>query len=244
MSFPDRADPRDPPPDRLNLPAGANILRPSVEANLVNDLCTAAGTAGGVRARILTWLADGPREVAWALCSLPRERWAALPPPSLGTWPVLRHARYLALREVHLTVPSVRLAVAGDTEPAPAWPSPTALAAADAAWDAASAVDAAEAIVRELGETRFELLQTLEAASEEVWARSLPPSIVGDGADAPVPLAWLLLQARQYELTHLAAIWRVALNWDRVTPPVISATRGSPAAGVPLHPADRLEESH
>jgi hypothetical protein len=242
MSFPDRADPRDPRPDRLNLLSGANILRASVEANLVNDLCTGAGAPSGVRARILTWLAEGAREVAWALCSLPRERWAAQPPARLSAWPALRHARYLALRETHLTLPSVRHAVGAITDGA--LPSPVALEQADAAWDAAAAIAAAEAIVQGLSETRFELLQTLEAAPDEIWEHPLPPTVVADGSGAPAQLSWVLLQARQQELAHLAAIWRVALNWDRVTPAVAATARGAPAAGVPLHPADRLEESH
>jgi hypothetical protein len=46
-----------------------------------------------------------------------------------------------------------------------------------------------------------------------------------------------MLHARQRELEHLAAIWRVALYWDRVAPPVVYG-------GLPFHPADRLEESH
>ena len=72
-----------------------------------------------------------------------------------------------------------------------------------------------------LGDTRFELLQWLEAAPDQAWDRQLD---------------WLILQARQHELEHLAAIWRVALYWDRVSPASVT--------GLPLHPADRLEESH
>ena len=72
-----------------------------------------------------------------------------------------------------------------------------------------------------LGDTRFELLQWLEAAPDQAWDRQLD---------------WLVLQARQHELEHLAAIWRVALYWDRVSPASVT--------GLPLHPADRLEESH
>ena len=35
---------------------------------------------GAARARILAWLAEGAREVTWALCTLPGERWALVPP--------------------------------------------------------------------------------------------------------------------------------------------------------------------
>jgi hypothetical protein len=76
--------------------------------------------------------------------------------------------------------------------------------------------------VRELGESRFELLQRLEIAPES----------------AP-DVEWMMLDARQHELEHLAAMWRAALYWDRVS---LTAVPG--AAGYPLHPADRLEESH
>jgi len=49
----------------------------------------------------------------------------------------------------------------------------------------------------------------------------------------------MMLDARQHELEHLAAMWRAALYWDRLS---LTAVPG--AAGYPLHPADRLEESH
>src|ERR1700736_4457026 len=107
MSFRDATKPYYLGPDRLNPVAGTPILRASVEAKRVSDLCTGAAAPAapnGARERILAWLAGGAREVTWALCSLPRERWAASPPAPLDAWPVLRHARFLALRETHLTL--------------------------------------------------------------------------------------------------------------------------------------------
>jgi len=221
MSFRDGTKPQDPGPDRLKPVPGTPILRASVEVprKRVIDLCTSVAAPTGARERILAWLAEGAREVTWALCSLPRERWAEPPPSRLGGWPALRHARHLALRETHLTLPSVRQAL-GDVA-AESVPSSAELEHVDSAWDAAAAIESAEAIVQGLGNTRFELLQWLEAAPDQAWDRKLD---------------WLILQARQHELEHLAAIWRVALYWDRVSPASVT--------GLPLHPADRLEESH
>jgi hypothetical protein len=194
----------------------------------VIDLCTAAAAPAGARERILAWLAEGAREVSWALCSLPRERWTEPPPSRLSGWPALRHARHLAVRETHFTLPSVRHAL-GDAE-AESVPTTVELEHFDSVWDANAAIESAEAIVQGLGDTRFELLQWLEAAPDQAWGRQLD---------------WLMLQARQHELEHLAAIWRVALYWDRVSPASITGrTRDDRAAGLPLHPADRLEESH
>jgi hypothetical protein len=225
--------------------SGTPILRASVEAKRVSDLCTTAAAPNGARERILAWLADGVREVTWALCSLPRERWAESPPSRPGDWPALRHARHLALRETHLTLPTVRHAL-GDVA-AEALPSGAELEHADAAWDPAAAIESAEAIVRGLGDTRFELLQTLEGAPDEVWERPLPSALHQapdrSGTAKPIQLDWLMLHARQHELEHLAAIWKVALYWDRVAPAVAGRVRDEPA-GLPLHPADRLEESH
>jgi hypothetical protein len=247
MSFPDAAGPQHLGPDRLNLTPGTPILRPSVEAKRVSDLCTAVGSLSGTRARILAWLADGAREVTWALCSLPRERWAEVPPTRLGAWPALRHARCLALREAHMTLPIVRRAL-GEADVAEL-PSTAELEEVEATWDAAAAIESAEAIVQGLGETRFELLQRLEAAPDEIWERqilsALAPDAAGLGSPQPVRLDWLMLAARQRELEHLAAIWRVALYWDRVSLTAASGrTRNEQAGGFPLHPADRLEESH
>jgi hypothetical protein len=241
MSFRDAIKPQYLGPDRLKPVAGTPILRASVEANRVSDLCTGAAAVNGARERILVWLADGAREVTWALCSLPRERWAAPPPARLDAWPVLRHARFLALRETHLTLPTVRHAL-GEVA-ADALPSTAELDHVEAAWDADAAIESAEAIVQGLGETRFELLQRLEAAPDEAWERPLPAA--ASDFTNPVQLDWLMLHARQHELEHLAAIWRVALHWDRVSPAVVSERSGEERlAGLALHPADRLEESH
>jgi hypothetical protein len=230
MSFRDGTKSQDLGPDRLKPVPGTPILRASVEVprKRVIDLCTVAAAPTGARERILAWLAEGVREVTWALCSLPRERWAEAPPPRLGGWPALRHARHLALRETYLTLPGVRHAL-GDITAEPLL-STAELDHADSAWDASGAIETAEDILQGLGDTRFELLQWLEAAPDDVWDRQLD---------------WLMLQARQHELEHLAAIWRVALYWDRVSPAFVTGrSRDERAPGLPLHPADRLEESH
>jgi len=205
MSFHHALKPQHVGPDRLNPVPGAHILGPSVEvgSSRVNDLCTSAADPSGARERVLIWLAEGAREVVWALCSLPRERWAAVPPGRLGEWPVLRHARHLALRETHLTLPIVRRAL-GDTD-VDAEAATSELEHADAAWDPQAAIESAEDIVRGLGESRFELLQRLEVAPEKAWAD-------------PIQLDWLMLVARQHELEHVAAMWRTALYWDGISP--------------------------
>ena len=103
---------------------------------------------------------------------------------------------------------------------------------ADSAWDAVAAIESAEAIVRGLGETRFELLQRLEAAPDEAWGRPLPAAAVALNPEvrlaSPVQLDWLMLHARQHELEHLAAIWRVALYWDRASPATVSGRSTQP----------------
>jgi hypothetical protein len=210
----------------------------------VSDLCTGPIAPDAVRGRILAWLAEGAREVSWALCALPRERWAAPPPAPLNPWPALRHARYLVLRETYLTLPTVRHALGDDTH---SLPSTTALEHAEAAWDAAAAIESAETIVQGLGSARFELLQRLEAAPDEAWERPLPVAGLSEAAGIvnPVQLDWLMLDARQHELEHLAAIWRVALYWDRASMMPVPGGTGDPRAeAIPLHAADRLEESH
>ncbi len=234
MSIRDATKPQDLGPERLKPGRGTRTLRPSVEATgRATDLCTGHAPCDVARERILVWLAEGPREVSWALCSLPRERWVTPPPAWLGEWPVLRHARHLALREAHLTLPAVRQAL-GEA----AAPATLDFEQADAAWDPVAALESAEAIVRGLGDTRYELLQQLEAAPDDAWTRPLPAPSAPDASNGvqPIQLDWLLLHARQHELEHLAAIWKVGLNWDRVP--------RRPGPRVPLHPADRLEESH
>jgi hypothetical protein len=223
MSFRDATKSQYVGPDRLKPASGTSILRASVEAKRVSDLCTGAAAPDAARERILAWLADGAREVSWALCTLPRDRWVQAPPTRLSTWPALRHARHLALRETYVTLPTVRHALGDGGEELP---SPVELEHADAAWDAVAAIESAEAIVRGLGETRFELLQRLEAAPDEVWERPLPAAVAlnpeASGLVSPVQLDWLMLHARQHELEHLAAIWRVALYWDRASPATVS----------------------
>ena len=229
--------PQDLEPERLKTAEGTPILDASVEAERrATDLCTGHVPREVARARILAWLAEGAREVTWALCTLPRERWALVPPACLDDWPALRHARHLAFHEMHQTLPRVRHALGDHTSETPLR-STLEVEQADAAWDSALALEAAEALLRDLGEARFELLQRLEAAPDEAWERPLAAvASEPSGGVHPVQLDWLLLSARQHELEHLAAIWRIALNWDRGARPAVP--------GVPLHPADRLEESH
>jgi hypothetical protein len=149
----------------------------------------------------------------------------------------LRHVRHLVLNGRHVTLPSVQYALGAESvEPV----STAALEQADAAWDPIAAAETADELVSELGSLRFDLLQRLEAAPDSVWAQPIPQA---SAADTPSRLDELLLRSRQHELEHLATLWRIALYWDRVSPP---PGRHAPAgsAGLPLHPADRLEESH
>ena len=238
MSSSHDTKPQDLGPERLKPGQGTRTLGPRVEATSgASDLCTGDAT----RERILVWLAEGAREVSWALCALPREHWTTPPAAHPSDWPTLRHARHLALRETHLVLPAVRQAL-GEGGNDAAHPLTTTLEyeRADAAWDPAEAVESAEAIIAGLGETRFELLQRLESAPDEAWDRPITASVGSQpqGGGCPVRLDWLLLDARQHELEHLAAMWKIALSWDGFLKPRI------PIPGVPLHPADRPEESH
>jgi DinB family protein len=226
MSFQHATKPQDLEPERLKPAQGAPILDASVEAEgPATDLCSGRARNVAARERIMGWLAEGVREVTWALCSLPRERWPLEPPPLLGSWPALRHLRHVALREKHQVLPQVRQALGESPSDAPAY-STRELEQADASWDARLALESAESLLHELGETRYELLQRLEAAPDEAWQQP-----AGD-------LRWLMLNMHQHEMQHLAAIWKIALNWDRVK------VDKAPSPSVPLHPADRLEESH
>jgi hypothetical protein len=198
----------------------------------VNDLCAEPLPVGAVRGRILGWLAEGTREVSWALCSLPRERWPLDPPPPLGAWPALRHVRAMVLRDRDITLPAVRQAL-GDQHAVPA--SSAAFEQTEAAWDARIAADSAEELVHEFGAVRFELLHQVEAAPETAWG---DVEWKAGRSVTAVQLYELLLTARQYELDHLAAIWRVLLYWDRVSSSAQHAHEGS--VSLPLHPADRF----
>ncbi|MBV9581022.1 MAG: hypothetical protein JO057_20780 [Chloroflexi bacterium] len=216
---------------------GAPILDPSVEAEgRATDLCTDQAPHNVARERILAWLAEGAREVTWALCWLPREHWAEQPSVGLDNWPVLRHVRHLVLQETHQILPAVRQALGEAAAESPVR-SAIELQQAEATWDTTSLVESAEGLVRGLAESRFELLHRLEAAPDAVWLQPLPVATAeACGVTSPVGLDWLLLSARQHEQQHVAAVWKIALNWDRVPRTAIP--------GVPLHPADRLEESH
>jgi hypothetical protein len=224
MSSRDATKPQDLGPERLKPAQGTPTLYPSVAAEgPATDACTDHAPRLGARERILVWLAEGAREVTWALCSMPRERWAVQPPGRVGDWPALRHVHHLALQEAQQVLPSV-CRVLGETSDGPGMQL-------DAAWDGAAIDQSADALVHTLAETRFELMRRLEGAPDETWARPL-----NFAAEPGTTLDWLLLNAHQHELLHLAAIWKIALNWDRPAPTAIP--------GVPLHPADRLEESH
>ena len=165
MSSRDATRPQDLGPERLNPAQGAPILDPSVEAEgRATDLCTGPAPREFARARILAWLAEGAREVTWALCWLPRERWAEAPPVGLGDWPALRHVRHVALHE-STPHPSRGSPGAGRDGRRAVRLSTLEIEQADAAWDSQSPIETAEGLVRGLGETRFELFQRLEVGA-------------------------------------------------------------------------------
>ncbi len=123
-----------------------------------------------------------------------------------------------------------------DTRPSAELPAPSVLDQLNAAWDPAIPLDVVQELVQALGETRFELLERLEAAPDGVWERQLPAGVApGEG---PARLDWLLARVHQHELDHLSALWKLALYWDRRSPSTASRMN------LPLQPAVKLEESH
>src|SRR6266550_2504030 len=98
-------------PGCLKPAMSTNILGTSAEGGAVTDLCAGLARPDALRALILGWLADGAREISAALCTLPRQRWTSAPPERLGTWPALRHVRYLVLQEQHLNLPEIHAAL-------------------------------------------------------------------------------------------------------------------------------------
>jgi hypothetical protein len=231
MSIRDATKPQDLGPERLKPDGGTRTLPASVEATVwATDLCTPLASRGVARERILAWLAEGVREVTWAICSVPRERWLQSSPSAPGSWSAARHLGHLELRETHCTLPAVArvLADAGSTDTAL---SCDELERLEAASEQRSALESAEAALNRLGQTRFELLQRLESAPDGVWE---------------APLATLLLEAHQHELEHVAAIWKLALTWEHaLRAPIPTASPShSEREHLLMHPADRLEESH
>ena len=195
----------------------------------MSDLCADVGFMQ-TRGRLLGWLGEGAREVHWALCALPRDRWTVTPAPRLSAWSALRHARYLALREQLVTVPAVRHIL----DEGEAGPNSLLFEQTEAAWDPRGAQDSAEEWLQQLSAARFDLLRYVEGAPESAWGDvELSPGQVG----RPPRLVAQLLGAKQQELEHLAAMWRIALYWDRVSPTTLREAQDG-SVGLSLHPAD------
>ena len=203
----------------------------------MNNLRTGfAADPQAARARWLVWLSAGATDLVWALGSIPPERWTHAPPEParLGAWPPARHVRHLALAETRLVVPAVEAVL--DERSTPDLPTRAELDQLNAAWDASIPPEAVEGLVDAIGEARFGLLQRLESAADDVWERPIPAGIAP--GEAPARLEWLLGRARQHDLEHQSALWKLCLYWDRVAAPPTARV------SLPLQPADRLEESH
>jgi DinB family protein len=187
------------------------------------------------RAQWLSWLAGGARDVVWALCSLPEDRWTAPPPhpDRLGGWAAARHVRHLMLGESRLVLPVVETLLGGPTD---AIASRAELDQLNATWDTGMPLEAVRSLVDGLADVRYTLLRCLEGAPDAVWQQPLPDGIAPSGS--PAQLDWVLARAHQHELEHLSALWTLSLYWDRSLPPTASGV------SLPLQPADRLEESH
>jgi hypothetical protein len=142
--------------------------------------------------------------------------------------------RHLALSESRLVLPVLQAVLEG--RPTAELPSRAELDQLNAAWDLRMPVEVIEGLARALGEVRFDLLQRLEAAPDAVWEWPLPAGVAP--GELPARLDWLLARARQHELEHLSALWKLSLYWDR------SSSSSASRVSLPLQPADRLEESH
>ena len=189
--------------------------------------------AATARGRFLGWLAQGAQDLTWALCSLPRERWLSPPPAELDSWSAARHVRHVALREARVTLPAVRFAL-GDLSANHLVPVAELLPSEDLL----PTEESVSEHIRALGEARFELLQRLESAPDDAWDRPLPVEVSPLRTEAPVGLGWLLARSYQHELAHLGALWRLVLYWDG------ASLANELSVSLPLHPADRPEESH
>lgn len=210
MSFRDATRPQDLGPERLKPAEGTPILDASVEAEGRTDLCTSASPREPLR------FALRARLLAW-LAEGAREVTSVL------CW--LPQQRWTEVPPRELGDRPVLGHVRGLVErQADLLATVCSSLGEESAPVARSRDIAADELPQALATIRFELLQRLEQAPDDDWAA----------------LEWTLLSARQHELQHLAAIWNIALNWDRV-PLDLDPTR---TPGVPLHPADRLEESH
>jgi hypothetical protein len=190
------------------------------------------------RGRLLGWLAQGAREVEWALSSIPEERWGLTPPntSSLGEWSAERLVRHLALREQLLTLPLVRAVISPDSvgDSAPG----LSFERRDAAWAPDETGAGVAHYVKALSEARFDLLQVVEAAPDAAWARSIPPGLLRDDGETTAEvggLGWILARSHQHELEHTSTLWKLALSWKATEPP-----HGAPS-GLLWQTADRME---
>ena len=200
----------------------------------MTDLCAGYTAQPSARERIFAWLAEGAREVSWALC-------------------------YAAARALDGSAAGRARPVAGA---APRASSRAARAAFDAAsraertgWRlgcrAAGGQGRIRACRRRVGcplgrrgrgrAGAWARRNALRAPARTSNRRPTPPGrrhadTRAESSAAPIRLDTLLLRARQHELEHLADIWRVALYWDRPAP----TSMGS--VDLPFHPADRFSE--
>ncbi len=150
-------------------------------------------------------------------------------------WPAGRHVRHLAVYEQAWTVPAVRLMIADAA--ANDAPETMNVERLDAAWDPCMRPVDVDVELRTLAEARFALLQMLETASDEAWARPIPARLAPawiEGTPSPT-LTWLVAHSYWHELEHLAELWRLALFSDRL------GRSSQTATGVRFHPADTRE---
>lgn len=136
----------------------------------------------------------------WAVHQLPKERWYALPPISLGEWSAAQHVFHMLVYEQKLALPSMHQ-----------WLGAPPVPREVNSKDVEQSLPPVEDMLSQFRQVREAEIEILAKFKEDDWSSIQRTTFWGE-----VSLYWLVCKTYQHTAEHMHDILSLGLFWDRI----------------------------
>lgn len=137
----------------------------------------------------------------WAVEQVPVERRTAVPPGSLGEWPLIRHVFHMYRYEREVALPHMRHWLG---EPLPSFDDPNE----EGAWESEGSNKSLEQLIADFQGVRAEQIALLPRFDDMLW-NEVRPTLWKEKN-----IRWIVTKTYQHTAEHTHDVLRMALYWD------------------------------